>query len=137
MWELYDYLNEREINEIAAWTRTLQKPQRVKLKSKLAWLAQAGLELPPGLVLKTEVPYILKLKIQGNPKLRPMLCRGPFKARNEKTGEEKDEEAFTLLIGAREISWEFDPRGADVEAGRRRIEIINNSRRRCEHEQID
>lgn len=137
MWELYDYLNGREINEIAVWTRSLQRPQRIKLRAKLDMLAQAGLDLPPGLVIKTEVEYILKLKIQGNPKLRPMLCRGPLKIEDEETGERKDEEAFTLLIGAKEISWKFEPRDADVEAGRRRIEIINDLRRRCEHEQVD
>lgn len=137
MWELYDYFSEREINEIAVWTRKLQKPQRLKLKSKLVILEKAGADLPPGLVIKTEVEYILKLKVQGNPKLRPMLCRGPLKVRNETTGQQEDEEAYTLLVGAKEISWDFEPKDADKEAGTRRLKIIFNQKRRCKHERID
>jgi len=137
MWKLYDYFSEREINEIAVWTRKLQRPQRIKLRSKLDMLEKFGADLPPGLVIKTEVEYILKLKVQGNPKLRPMLCRGPLKVEDKSTGEKKDEEAYTLLIGAKEISWEFDPKDADIEAGIRRSKIIFNKNRRCDHERID
>jgi hypothetical protein len=139
MWKLYDYVNNRRVNEIAEWTRRkLQKTQRLKLRSKLDMLAQAGPDLPPGLLLKTEVEYIFKLKVQGNPKLRPMLCRGPLKVEDKETGAQKDEQGFTLLIGAKEISWEFDPRGADIEAGNRRLEVIRNPiERRCDHERID
>jgi hypothetical protein len=137
MWKLYDYVNERGINEIAKWTRGLQKPQRVKLRSKLDTLAQAGPDLPPGLLMKTEVEYIYKLKVQGNPKLRPMLCKGPFGLTDISTGKEKLEQAFTLLIGAKEISWEFEPSGADIEAGIRRGKVLTNSERRCNHERVD
>lgn len=136
MWKLYDYVNERGDNEIADWTRTLQKPQRVKLRSKLDMLAKAGPDLPPGLLLRTEVPYIRKVKVQGNPKLRPMICEGPVIVVDEETGE--NERGFTILIGAKEISWNFEPRGADVEAGVRRLSVIANpERRRCKHERID
>lgn len=139
MWKLHDYKNVHGVNEIAEWTRKkLQKIQKIKLKSKLDMLAKAGPDLPPGLLLKTEVAYIYKLKVQGNPKLRPMLCRGPLKVKSIEVDEEKDEEAFTLLAGAKEISWEFDPKGADVEAGNRRVEVIKDpQKRRCEHERID
>ena len=100
-------------------------------------LSQAGPDLPPGLLLKTEVPYISKVKVQGNPKLRPMVCRGPLKVVRA-TGEEEDEKGFTILIGAKEISNEFVPPNADVEAGARRVEVIENpEKRRCTHERIN
>lgn len=99
MWNLYDYVNHRKINEIKEWTlKALQKTQRKRLRSKLDMLAKAGPELPPGLLMKTEVPYIYKLKVQGNPRLRPMLCKGPVKMIEKDTGQEKM--GFTLLIGA-------------------------------------
>lgn len=137
MWELLDYVNDRGINEIAEWTRKLQKPERIKLRSKLDMLAKAGGDLPPQLLMKTEVPYIYKLKVQGNPKLRPMLCQALLLIKNEKTGKEEEKDSFILLIGAKEVSWEFEPRGADIEAGMRRVEAINNSERRVKHERID
>jgi mRNA-degrading endonuclease RelE of RelBE toxin-antitoxin system len=61
-WLIYDYINERGDNEIAAWTRKLQKPQRIKLRAKLNMLAENGPDLP-GLLLKTEVEYIYKIKV--------------------------------------------------------------------------
>lgn len=138
MWKIFDYVNERWVNDIAAWTRTLQKPQRTKLRAKLDMLAQAGSDLPPDLLMKTEVPYIYKLKVQGNPKLRPMVCRQVLPIEDELTGEEKDEEVFVVLIGAKEISWEFDPPLADVEAGHRRLKVIDNPKQRmCKHERIN
>lgn len=136
MWILYDYVSERGRNEIAEWTRRLQKPQRVKLRSKLDMLSTAGPDLPPGLLMKTEVPYIRKVKVQGNPKLRPMICEGPVSIINQETGE--NEQSFTLLIGAKEIAWEFEPPGADIEAGIRRESVINDpERRRRKHERVD
>ena len=137
MWKLYDYVNEHDINEFAKWTRSLQKTQRIKLRSKLDTLAQAGPELPPGLLMKSEVAYIFKSKVQGNPKLRPMLCRGPLGLTDTSTGKKKLEQAFTLLIGAKEISWEFEPKGADIEAGIRRSKVLANPKRRVKHERIN
>ncbi|MDX6444883.1 MAG: hypothetical protein QOH71_1957 [Blastocatellia bacterium] len=137
MWELYDYLNERGDNEIAEWTRTLQKPQRIKLRVKLDTLAQAGPDLPPGLLMKTEVEYIYKLKVQGNPKLRPMLCFGPFGLTDVTTGKHRLEHGFTLLVGAKEISWKYEPKDADIEAGIRRVKVLTDPKRRCKHERIN
>lgn len=137
MWKIFDYVNDRNVNEIAAWTRKLQKPQRTKVRVKIDWLEKAGADLPPGLLMKTETEYISKLKIQGNPKLRPMLCRQHLKFTEKESGEEIDEEVFILLIGAKEISWEFDPQGADAEAAIRRRKVISNPNQRlCKHERI-
>jgi hypothetical protein len=136
MWKLFDYNDEKGNNLIAEWTRKLQKPQRTKLRAKLDDLASFGPELPPGLLMKTEVEHIYKLKVQGNPKLRPMLCFGPFFIKDLETGLEKREEAFTILVGAKEISWEFEPKGADVEAAIRRDKVLRDPNRRVKHERI-
>jgi len=133
-WLIYDYISERGVNEIAAWTRSLQKRERAKLRSKLNMIAENGPDLP-GLLLKTEVEYIYKIKVQGNPKLRPMICHGPFKEIDDETGEEC--ETVTLLVGAKEISWEFEPKDADIEAGIRRQIILHNRKRRVKHERIN
>jgi hypothetical protein len=137
MWKLFDYQDERGNNLIAEWSKKLQKPQRIKLRSKLDDLASFGPELPPSLLMKTEVEYIYKLKVQGNPKLRPMLCFGPFFIQDLETGLEKREEAFTVLVGAKEISNKFEPTGADIEAAIRRGRVLADPNRRVKHERID
>ncbi len=138
MWKLFDYINRRGINEIAEWSRRLQKIERIKLKAKLDMLAQSGGDLPPDLLMKTEVPYIYKLKVQGNPKLRPMVCLQHLKFTEKETGDEINEEVYVILIGAKEISWKFEPGGADVDAGIRRAEVINNPTERvCYHVRIN
>lgn len=121
MWEIYDYKDDRNKNVVQEWAKNIPKPQLKKLQAKLDILAKAGPELPPGLLIKTEVEYIYKLKIQGNPKLRPMLCFGPF----------GDEKAFTILLGVKEISWEFVPANAEAEAAdrRRKLIIVGDTRR--------
>ncbi|HXQ37872.1 MAG TPA: hypothetical protein VN843_27950 [Anaerolineales bacterium] len=138
MWKLFDYKDENGKNLFAEWTRKkLQKTQRIKLRAKLDDLAKFGPELPPSLLMKTEVDYIYKLKVQGNPKLRPMLCFGIFFIKDLETGLEKREEAFTLLVGAKEISNEFEPKDADIEAAIRREKILADPNRRVKHERID
>lgn len=136
MWKLFDYVDERQRNVFAEWTKTLQKTQRIKLRTKLDDLIKFGPDLPPGLLIKTEIEYIYKLKVQGNPKLRPMLCIGPFFIKDLNTGKEIREEAFTLLIGVKEVSWDFEPKNADIEAAIRRGKVLENPNRRCKHERI-
>src|SRR5262245_28101964 len=126
-WNLHDYLNRHGVNEIAQWTRLLQSPQRKKLKAKLNMLMQAGTDLPPQLLAGTGIPHIFKLKVQGNPKLRPLICRGPI---------DNDAE-FTLLVGAKEVQFNYEPNDAPERAVSNREEIIQNQSRRCPHERID
>lgn len=126
-WELYDYVNRQGINEIAEWTLSLQKLQRKKLKAKLNMVMQAGTDLPPQLLAGTGTPHIYKLKVQGNPKLRPLLCKGPIDNNIE----------FTLLIGAKEIQFGYEPADALMKAMNNREEIIKEPSRRALHERID
>jgi hypothetical protein len=127
MWKLYDYFNERGVNEIAEWTRPLEKTQRTKLRLRFDMLAQYGMDLLPQLLAGTGVPHIYKLKVHGNVQLRPMLCRGPI---------DNDAE-FTILLGAVEVNWVLDPRDAAELAAQIREEIILHPLRRIEHERIN
>jgi len=125
MWQLFDYKSDKG-NEIKQWTLTLQKPQKIKLNAKLDMLQQSGGDLPPQLLAGTGVAHIYKLKVQGNPKLRPLLCKGTVDNENE----------FTLLIGAFEIQWEFKPKDALEKAVERREELLNDISKRCKHERV-
>src|SRR5437588_9360141 len=98
MWTLFDYVNEDGVNEIAQWTRRLEKRQRIKLNQKLDMLQKHGPDLPPQLLAGPIFPHIYKLKVKGNVQLRPMLCKGPIIY----------DEEFTLLLGAIETDDELD-----------------------------
>lgn len=125
-WELYDYKNYNNVNEIAEWTRGLEKKQRTKLNHKLDMLTQIGPSLPPQLLAGPISDHVYKLKVQGNVQLRPMVCKGPI----------NNEKEFTLLLGAREVGGNLVPRDAPQRAERNRAEIVNDRERRCEHERI-
>ncbi len=66
-----------------------------------------------------------------------MLFRQHLTFTEKDTGDEIDEEVYVLLIGAKEISWAFEPAGADIDAGLRRVEVINDPSERVRyHERI-
>ena len=71
-------------------------------------------------------PHIYKLKIGGKVRLRPLLCKGPIDPDTE----------LTLLFGATERDWKFDPEDAPVIAETRRLEILSDGRRRCNHVKV-
>ena len=124
---LYDYVNANGKNEFRSWTEGLQPKERIKLNQKLDALAKDGDSLFPHLLTSTGTPGILKLRLQGNPKLRPLLCRGPVAG----------ESAFTLLAGAREIGWVLKPAGVESTANSRKSEVIHDpANRRRIHERI-
>lgn len=125
MWLLFDYQSEKG-NEILKWTLGLEKRQRVKLNAKLDMLQQTGSSLMPQLLALTGVPHIFKLRVQGNPKLRPLLCKGTVDNENE----------FTILIGAFELQWQYDPKDALTKAVERREELLNDPSRRCKHVKV-
>lgn len=125
MWLLFDYQAEKG-NEIEKWTLGLQKRERIKLNAKLDMLEQAGGDLPPQLLAPTGVPHIFKIKVQGNPKLRPLLCKGTVDNDNE----------FTILVGTKEIQWEYEPKEALAIAVQRREELLNDPSRRCKHVKV-
>ncbi len=109
-----------------AWSEGLQKKERAKLNSKIDALTMHGADLIPGILSPTGTSSIFKLKVQGQVKLRPMVCKGP--------GEE---EAFTFLLGAKEISWQYDPPNAPEIAAEYRADLLTNlGARRTEHERV-
>ena len=122
-WAIYDYVHPADGNLMRHWSAKLQKKEKVKLDFKIDALEQHGTELIPGMVAPTGVPSIFKLKVQGQVKLRPMLCAGPG-----------DSASFTFLIGAKEIQFEYDPAGAPDTAAIYRNDLISNPRRREPHE---
>jgi hypothetical protein len=125
-WTIYDYVDPVDGNLIRAWSSQLQKKERAKLNQRLDSLAMHGPELIPGILSPTGMASILKLKIHGQVQLRPLLCEGPGRG----------EEAFTLLLGAFEVSDDYVPTGAPLIASRAREALIKDLRRRVLHERV-
>ncbi len=122
-WLIYDYVHPTHGNLMRAWRSGLQKKERAKLDNRIDALELHGTELIPGIVAPTGEASILKLKVQGQVKLRPMLCEGPGAG----------ERAFTFLLGAKEIAWEYVPAGAPQTAAEYRKDLIHNPIRRTLH----
>jgi len=125
-WTIFDYVDPVEGNLIRAWSARLQKKELAKLNHRLDSLAMHGPELIPGILSPTGTASILKLKIHGKVQLRPLLCEGPG----------RDEEAFTLLLGAFEVSDDYVPMGAPLFASRMRESLVKDMRRRVPHERV-
>ena len=64
--------------------------------------------------------HIHKLKIGGKVRLRPLLCRGP----------EDAEQELTLLAGATERDFAYDPPGAPATAEANRLALVMDGKRR-------
>ena len=125
-WIIYDYVDPVNGNLFRAWTARLQKKERAKLNQRLDSLAIHGPGMIPGIVSPTGISSIFKLKIHGKVQLRPLLCEGPGRG----------EDAFTLLLGAVEISDDYVPKDAPLVASRLRESLIKDMRRRVIHERV-
>ena len=110
---IYDFVNANGKNELHEWLKGVDARQRAKLDSKIDMLEMSGAELPPNLLSPCDGP-IKKIKVQGNPKLRPRLCAGPLD-----TGTE-----YTLLVGATERDMKDVPANVVQIAKARRDEIL-------------
>lgn len=130
---LYDFVNVQGKNEFKEWAASLEKRERAKLNEKLDKLAQHGDELYPEMLAGTSVSGIQKLRSHGKVQLRPLLCKGPLI--NEKTG--KIEDAYTLLMGAKEIGSKWNPPEAPEKANKKKKELIDSKgKMRCKHERV-
>jgi hypothetical protein len=128
-WTLYDYVDVHGANQFKAWSECLQKRELAKLNAKLDMLQQHGPSLPPRLLAGPirGHGHIYKLEIRGQVQLRPLLCKGPI----------RNDEEYSLLIGAIEQGWKLLPTGAAAEAERRRQEITTSPQaRRTLHERV-
>ena len=124
---LYDYLNTSSENDFKAWTKALQPSERAKLNQKLDMLEKYGEALFPNTLTGTAIAGIFKLRIHGKVQLRPLLCRGP----------KHEEQAFTLLAGAKEIGSVLKPKGIESVADGRKTEVIRDpDNRRKPHVRI-
>jgi hypothetical protein len=122
---VYDYVHPAEGNLVKTWSLRLQTKERAKLNAKIDILALHGPELIPGLLSPTGTPSIFKLKVRGQVQLRPMVCEGPG-----------FEPSFTLLMGAKEISFEYEPAGAPEKAAEIRSDLLAHPERRVVHERV-
>lgn len=125
-WTIFDYVDPVDGNLFREWSVRLQKKERAKLNQRLDSLAIHGTVMIPGILSPTGMPSIFKLKIHGKVQLRPMLCEGPGRG----------EEAFTLLLGAFEVSDDYVPKGAPKIAAEMREFLIKDLRRRVSHERV-
>ena len=90
-WKLYDYVDNRDINQFRDWCQRLQKPELAKVEQRLLMLEKHGPDLAPQMLagpLKGW-SHIYKLKFNGRTAPRPLLCKGPVDPNLE----------FTLLMG--------------------------------------
>ena len=124
---LYDFVNEAHVNEFKKWTQDLEKNPRAKLNEKIDKLFLYGDGLHPHVLTDTDVPGIQKLRVQGNVKLRPLLCKGPVQVHAE----------YTFLMGAKEIGSKWVPANAPKKANDKKQAVRANPKtRRIEHEKI-
>jgi hypothetical protein len=126
VWPIYDYVDPANGNFMRSWSLALQKEQRARLNQKIDALSMHGLSLIPGVVAPTGVAAIFKLRVRGSVQLRPLFCEGPLPG----------ESAFTFLLGAKEVSFEYVPKNAPETASKLRELLIGNPRRRCLHERV-
>lgn len=127
-WTLYDYA-ESGFNPIREWARCLSPNDLAKLNLRLGLLEKQGMDLLPKMLAGPirGHRHLYKLIINGRMALRPLLTRGPI----DNNGE------FTLLIGAFEKGFKWDPANAPTTADRYRDEIIANpTGRRRPHEAV-
>jgi hypothetical protein len=122
---IFDYVHPTEGNLVKAWSTDLQKKERAKLNAKLDALELHGPQLIPGLLSPTGTPNIFKLKVRGQVQLRPLLCEGPGQGN-----------AYTLLLGAKEIASEYDPPNAVEKAADFRNDLLAHPQRRVKHERV-
>jgi hypothetical protein len=120
-------VNEKGVNEIKEWMKTLQKRELAKINQKLDMLEKAGPDLSPELLAGTHQRHIKKIRATGRVTIRLMVCRGPLDPNRE----------FTLLYGAFERDRKLVPPNAEELAERNRSEVLKDPpRRRKKHERI-
>ena len=127
-WTLYDYV-DRGYNPIKEWSKCLSPKDLAKLNVRLGLLEMQGMDLLPRMLAGPirHHRHLYKLIINGRVALRPLLTRGPV----DNNGE------FTLLIGAFEKGFRWEPANALATANQYREEIkANPTQKRRPHEPV-
>lgn len=126
MARIWHFLNEQGEDVIQEWVqRHVQRREMGRLQNKVDMLARSGSGLVPHLLADTGEPHIKKLKVKGSVQLRPLLCRI--------TDNDADEEEFVLLMGAKEVGFQYEPADALKEAAQRREVVLNDESRKTAH----
>jgi hypothetical protein len=115
-WNIFDYVDLRDLNVIDGWLRGLQKPERARMDRKIEALRDNGPSLSSELLSDTPSPHIKKIRLNGRVAPRLLLCRGPIQMETE----------FTLLCGATERDRRFVPPNAVQIAEDHRQNVIEN-----------
>ena len=128
---LWDFLSPRKENLILRWTRQnrLYERDRAKLNQKLDRLQQLDFNLATrtGMLIGPlhGQEHIFKLVVNGNVKMRPLLCKGPINERSE----------YTLLLGVVQRDGRFPPDAAQ-KAESNRGAVLKDPERRQLHERF-
>lgn len=126
--KVWHYVNDKGVDVIREWAKDVPKPQRIKLQQKIDALIKSGSELSPQLLSDSDRPGIKKIKVQGNPKLRPLLFKMPT--------IDGETEEWILLVGAYEINWQYVPADASIDAAIRKQEVLDGTARKIIHTSI-
>lgn len=127
-YQLYDFLDDRGRSVIQEWVRRekLTVRDRAALNIRFKRIRQVDFVLAQKSLISGPIhKHVYKCVIHGDVMLRPMLCRGPFKA----------EEEYTLLLGAIERDRKL-PKGSVEQAEQNRDTLIAYPTKRRPHEGI-
>ena len=138
--KIYDFVNDKNENEISEWLKKLPTKQRSIVAAKLELLKRYGQETLPGFVTPAVGSRsVQEIGINGERAIRLLFCRGPFETRQHGSKIKQHRPSvgaspeFTLLFGAEERDRKYVPRNAVQQAERRRELVIANNERRVEH----
>jgi len=126
---VWDFMNSKQINEIALWGRELSWRDQAKLDQKVAMLERMDLGiLKETKLVRDLVPGvagpILRIRVRGDQVLSPLLCQGP----------QSPDEEYTFLAGAVEVRGQLEPEGVAVWAEAHRQKVESSEGWRCRHE---
>jgi hypothetical protein len=122
-YKIWVFIEPDGTNEFYKWREKMPPKQVAKMDDRITKLSQSGLQLLPLILAPVKNSGLYKLKVHGNPQLRPLLTRGPLDNNSE----------FTLLQGAREISSQFDPLNAVDLANAKKDRLLLDDSLRTEY----
>ena len=126
---LWDFLDIRGDNVVETWGTAQTKRDRGMLNQRFDRLVQVDFSLAIGSKLLAGPIYrhVYKMQIHGDVQMRPMLCKGPL----------KNDDEYTLLLGAVERNWKLVPASAKTDAEYNRgLVLASPLTRRKAHERI-
>jgi hypothetical protein len=113
---VYDFYNEKGLNEIEAWLSGLASVLRARMEAKIDVLRrlEPDARFPPSMITDTKEPHIKEIRVNSHEALRLLLCKGP-----EPSGRNR---VITLLMGAKERDSKYVPKKAlEMAEERRRL----------------